>query len=130
MSEKAQQLIRDYLPGPLTVVLPRKQGAPPLWLTVSGGGKDPMIGVRMSSHPFAQELVSAFGGPIATTSANMHGLPSPYAAHEILEQWKDADSTACLLIDHGALPRAQPSTVIAVRGSHITVLRQGALHVV
>jgi L-threonylcarbamoyladenylate synthase len=84
--------------------------------------------VRISSHPFALALVEAFGGPIATTSANRHGMPSPYSPEEILQQWKGTASEV-LLVDHGRLAVAPPSTVVQVVGSGLTVLRQGALHV-
>ncbi|MBP9851051.1 MAG: L-threonylcarbamoyladenylate synthase, partial [Candidatus Peribacteraceae bacterium] len=69
VSPKAEELFRKHLPGPLTIVLPKKNGAPPLWLTASGGGEDAWIGVRISSHPFAARLAEAYGKPIATTSA-------------------------------------------------------------
>ena len=128
ISPKARELMSAHLPGPLTLVLPRKTSARPLWLSLSGGGTDPMIGVRISNHPFAAQLVQTFAGPIATTSANMHGLPSPYTPEEILAQWKDTHSEA-LLLDHGSLDIAPPSTVVQVVGSGLTVLRQGALHV-
>lgn len=127
VSPKAEELFAKYLPGPLTIVLSKKKGAPPIWLTAAGNGTDAQIGVRISSHPFAMKLAQTFGKPIATTSANVHGKPSPYSIAEIEAQWAGAPLVPELLIDAGTLPPADPSTVIRVAGDTITVLRQGSL---
>lgn len=127
VSLKAEELFAQYLPGPLTIVLSKKKSAPPIWLTAAGNGTDAQIGVRISSHPFAMKLAQTFGKPIATTSANVHGKPSPYSIAEIEAQWAGAPLVPELLIDAGTLPPADPSTVIRVAGDTITVLRQGAL---
>jgi len=130
VSRKAEELFLKHLPGPLTIVLPKRSGAPPLWITASGGGSDAWIGVRVSSHPFATTLAEAFGKPIATTSANIHGKPNPYSVQEIREQWTDMSVLPELIIDSGTLPESPPSTVVRVdREGGVTVLRQGALHI-
>lgn len=128
VSPKAEELFAKYLPGPLTIVLSKKKNAPPIWLTAEGGGNDGLVGVRISSHPFAMNLAKAFGKPIATTSANLHGKPNPYSVFEIEAQWEGALLVPELIIDAGTLPTTDPSTVIRVVGDTITVLRQGSLH--
>ncbi len=127
ISPKAQELFRAHLPGPLTIVLSKKKNAPPIWLTSEGAGTDALIGVRISSYPFAMKLAEAFGKPIATTSANLHGKPNPYAVSDIQMQWADALLLPDLIIDAGALPVADPSTVVRAVGDVVTVLRQGSV---
>lgn len=127
VSPKAEELFLKHLPGPLTIVLPKKNDAPPLWLTVSGGGNDAWVGVRISSHPFAAKLAESYGKPIATTSANLHRLPSPYSLADIRNQFLASLPLPELVIDSGILPVAPASTVVRVDGERITVLRQGKL---
>jgi len=127
ISPKAEELFQKYLPGPLTIVLSKKKNAPPIWLTSQGGGTDGLIGVRISSYPFAMKLAEAFDKPIATTSANLHGKPNPYSISDIESQWAGALLLPELLIDAGPLPIADPSTVIRISGNAVTVLRQGIL---
>lgn len=129
VSPKAEALIARHLPGPLTLVLPRKKDAPPLWLTAAGNGQDEWIGVRISSHPFAMDLATAFGKPVATTSANLHGKSNPYSVQDIESQWADSAPLPELVIDGGILPVAPPSTVIRVTGEEMQVLRQGELKI-
>lgn len=126
-SPRALQLAQKYFPGPLTLVLPKKQTAPPLWVTVGGEGVDAWIGVRISSHQWTEELGRSFGSPLATTSANIHGEANPYDAKILAERYKTLPLAPDLIIDSGVLPEALPSTVVRVDGETVTVLRQGAL---
>lgn len=132
-SPKALELAKKYLPGPLTLVLAMEADAscpmyvcPPLPIA-SRLSLPASVGIRISSHPFAQELALRFGKPIATTSANLHGHPNPYSPTDIMSQFMDAEFLPDLVIDSGVLPTAPASTVIAVDGEKLTVLRQGEL---
>ncbi len=87
------------------------------------------IGVRISSHPLAAELVRRFGSPIATTSANLHGKDNPYSVEDIQNQFAGSMPQPDLVLDSGVLPLAPPSTVVAVIGNEIKVLRQGSLKI-
>ncbi len=124
-SPRGDQIAEQYLPGPLTIVLPRRDSAPLLWVTPVHGGHDTMIGVRVSPHPIASELVSMFGWPIATTSANVHGQPNPYSLEEILSQFSSLSLQPDLILDSGTLPRTPPSTVVEVLDDRVRVLRAG-----
>lgn len=123
-SPKARELAEKCLPGPLTIVLPRRKDAPDLWLIVDGGGKDPWIGVRISSHPIARALAEAMKRPIATTSANLHGQGNPYTRQDIEKRLKDGPD---LFLYSGALPMCPVSTVVRVSDEDVLVLRQGSL---
>lgn len=126
-SPKARELAAKYLPGALALVLPRKADAPPLFVTASGGGMDPWIGVRVSSHPMAGLVASAAGAPLATTSANLHGEKEPYSVDDLRAQYEPQEFWPDLTIDSGTIPVVPPSTVVQVIGDELRVLRQGAL---
>lgn len=133
-SEKALSLAQMHLPGPLTLVLPRAQHSPlplyvcPLSLSPITSNLSPTIGVRISSHPFAQCLALAFGKPLVTTSANLHSAPNPYTLSELQSQYAGSAPLPDLVIDSGSLPEQPPSTIVEVVGDDVRVLRQGDIH--
>lgn len=128
-SPLARELVRKYLPGPLTLVLPVQLKTPTPIFVTADSEMPATIGVRISSHPVAQALVEGFGRPIATTSANLHGKPSPYSVAEIKAQWDLVAPTPKLIIDSGFLAIAEPSTVVQIERDCVTTLRQGTLHI-
>lgn len=130
-SEQALEIAGKYLPGPLTLVLSRKEDAPfplyvcPVSLLTTHHSLLTSIGLRLSSHPLAHALAEGFRTPLATTSANLHGLPNPYSLADIASQFHGRDHLPDLLIDSGALPVALPSTVAEVIGNRVRILRRG-----
>ncbi|MDO8649468.1 MAG: L-threonylcarbamoyladenylate synthase [Candidatus Peregrinibacteria bacterium] len=121
---QAEALAKN-LPGPLTLILHLRTDSPhPLFPTPNGGAT---IGVRVSSHPVAQALVERFGRPLTTTSANIHGNPSPYSEEEILEQYSAREPSPDLLLSSGTLPHILPSTVVNIAGEKAAILRHGPL---
>lgn len=72
------KLAKQFMPGPLTVILPRKSTIP----TAVTGGLD-TVAVRCPSHPVAHALIAAAGVPIAAPSANLSGRPSPTCAAHV-----------------------------------------------
>lgn len=123
-NEKAAELAAQYLPGPLTIILPLKPDAG-LFPTPAGGST---LGVRVSSHPHALALAKAFGGPLSTSSANIHGQPNPYSAEDIRMQFEHAAFTPDLVLDGGQLPQTPPSTIVDLANNGET-RRQGNLQV-
>jgi|TARA_Y100000310_G_scaffold341769_1_gene442000 L-threonylcarbamoyladenylate synthase len=113
-SSKARALAEKFLPGPLTLVVPKK------------GKEDETIGIRIPDHEFSLELVKAFGGPITATSANVSGEESKTTVQEILEQFGDKSQEIDMVVDHGKMP-GTPSTVAQVIDGNIVVLREGAI---
>lgn len=108
-NDEADSLAAKHLPGPLTIILPLQSDAPyRLYTTPTSGER---VGVRISSHPVAQELVHAFGRPISTTSANIHGRPPTYDPEEIAAQFSDI-AMDLVLLNAGSLPIAPPSTIL------------------
>lgn len=117
-NERAEELAIG-LPGPLTIVLPLRATAK-LFPTPHGGAT---IGIRVSPHPTARALVTEFGSPISTTSANIHGKPNPYSAADIVKQFAGLPDLLDLILDDGVLPSTPPSTVIDLTRGEGEILR-------
>ncbi len=142
-NERAEELAGQYLPGPLTIILPMQDAAPkqlhPSADSAISDIRSPQdgnqtsdighrtIGIRISSSPIAQSLVEAFGSPLSTTSANVHGKPNPYSAQDIANQFSDQPIKPDLIIDSGVLPQNPPSTVVDLSGSDQQIRRQGGV---
>lgn len=127
-NEDALKIAVQHLPGPLTIILPiKEQYQSSLFPTPDDLNKT--IGVRISSHPFAHELINAFGSPLSTTSANLHGQPNPYSADDLRSQYGDRSEQPDLIIDSGQLPQNDSSTVIDASGKDIRVLRKGTIDI-
>ena len=92
--EIALKLAARFWPGPLTLVVPKH---PALSATVSAG---PTIGVRIPNHPLARALLR-MAGPMAVTSANISGQPSPTTAIEVFAQ---LGGRIALILDGGVTP--------------------------
>lgn len=115
----AWQLARRHWPGPLTLVLARRPD-----LVWELGAPTATIGLRCPDHDFVRALASRVG-PLATTSANRHGAPTPLEATAAAESLL---GPVDLVVDGGRLS-GTPSTVVAVASDQIEILRQGVLHV-
>jgi L-threonylcarbamoyladenylate synthase len=81
------------------------------------------VGVRVPDHATARALLQA-AGPMAVTSANLSGAPSPCTASEVLEQ---LGGRIALILDGGRTPGGVPSTVVDCLGADPKILRQGPI---
>ena len=118
-NEYYYKLARAFMPGPLTVILPKKDSIP---YSVTGGLDT--VAVRCPSHPIARALISASGLPIAAPSANVSGRPSPTCARFVIE---DMDGRVDMIIDGGECEIGLESTIIKLDGGKATLLRPGAI---
>ena len=117
LDEKAQRLAGRFLPGPLTLVL-RKRDLPEI--LTSGL---PKVGVRIPADHRALELIERFGKPVTATSANITEEIPPITVEEVLEQLTGVD----LILDGGPLdPSRVPSTIVDMVGEP-KVLREGRI---
>lgn len=112
-------LMERFWPGPLTLVFPAAHSLPEM-LTGSRG----TIGVRVSSHPVAQQLVKAFGQPVTATSANFSGQPAAVAADGVFAQ---LGPEVDVVLDGGLTPGGQGSTLLGYREGKIRLLRAGVI---
>lgn len=115
----ARTLATKFWPGPLTLILKRSAKAGD-FVT---GGQD-TIGLRVPSHPVAQELLRAFGGGIAAPSANRHGKVSPTTAAHVREDLgKDVEQ----VLDGGPSEVGIESTIVDLSGGKAVLLRPGGI---
>jgi L-threonylcarbamoyladenylate synthase len=119
ISDETLLLLDRYWPGPLSVVVAARAGMPSL---VTGPGET--IGVRLPNHPLAIEVIAKAGGAIACTSANRSSEAPARTADEVAETIGDGLD---LILDGGRTPGGVASTVLAVEGDTIRVLREGAI---
>ncbi len=122
LDSAAEHLAGRYWPGPLTLVVPRRNG-----FAVDLGGPPSArqtVGVRLPDHPLVQELCRELG-PLAVTSANLHGALPATTALEVMEAFARSDGIAVIL--DGGLCDGSPSTVVECRGPAFRCLREGAI---
>lgn len=113
------RLAEQFMPGPLTVILPKKDTIP---YSVTGGLDT--VAVRCPSHPVARALIAAAGVPIAAPSANLSGKPSPTTAEHVV---CDMMGRVDMVIDGGESEIGLESTIISLNGESATLLRPGAI---
>jgi L-threonylcarbamoyladenylate synthase len=116
---QAWSLLQIFWPGDLTVVLPKNPALPD---DVTAGEKT--VAVRVPDHPVCRELVIQVGRPLAVTSANLSGQPTPTTAQAVAAQLR---GRLPLILDGGPSPTTQPSTIIDLSVSPPRLLRQGRL---
>lgn len=119
VNEKARDLIKKFLPGALTIILPRKN------LPSFFNPGHETIGIRVPDNDFCISLSREFVKPLVTTSANISGKPSPYSVEEIEDQFADSELKPDLVIDGGILSQNKPSTIVKIFGDKVEILRQG-----
>ncbi len=114
------KLARQFMPGPLTVILKKKDIIP---AEVTAGGAT--VGVRCPAHPAARDLIRLAGVPIAAPSANLSGSPSPTAFEHCV---RDMTGRVDAIIDGGECEVGLESTVVLLTGEDsLKILRPGAV---
>ncbi len=118
-----ERLARAFMPGPLTVILPKGENVP----SSTTGGLD-TVAVRCPSHPVAHALIAAAGVPIAAPSANLSGKPSPTEAGHVIH---DLDGRVDMILDGGSSEIGLESTIVKIdedaEGPYLTLLRPGGI---
>jgi L-threonylcarbamoyladenylate synthase len=113
----ALRIAERFWPGPLTLVVPRAACVPD---EVTAGGAT--VAVRVPDHAMARDLIRAAGAPLATTSANLSGQPSPITAEEVAAQ---LGGRIAMILDGGRCPGGVASTVVDMTGPAPVILRPG-----
>ncbi|MBV7394721.1 L-threonylcarbamoyladenylate synthase [Mameliella sediminis] len=119
-SAEAEALARAFWPGPLTLVLPLRDGAPVSRLVTAGLDS---LAIRLPAAPVAQGLLRAFGGPVAAPSANRSGQISPTRANHVLNDLGDRIEA---VVDGGPCTVGLESTILGLTGTP-TLLRPGGV---
>lgn len=118
----ARNLAQAFWPGPLTLVLPLREGAGISPLVTAGLET---VAVRVPAHPLAQRLLRAFGGPLAAPSANPSGRVSPTRAAHVLE---GLSGRIAAVLDGGPCAVGLESTIVLADPDPV-LLRPGGLPV-
>ncbi|MBN1134690.1 MAG: threonylcarbamoyl-AMP synthase [Methanosarcinaceae archaeon] len=115
----ATGLMDAFWPGPLTLVLKRKNVVP----DITTGGLD-TVAIRMPDNHISLELIREAGTPIAAPSANVSGRPSPTDAEHVIA---DLAGRINAVIDDGSVKIGVESTVVDVTGDIPVILRPGGI---
>ena len=119
VNDQALRLMDAFWPGPLTIILPKKEAVP---MAVTAGLDT--VAVRMPGHPVALAMLKECGLPIAAPSANRSGKPSPTTARHVLT---DMDGRIPLILDGGESDVGLESTVVSLVGDKPCILRPGGV---
>jgi len=113
--EVAMELIAS-MSDPLTIIYPKAKKLPKNVTATDGS-----IGIRIPRHDFCQQMISAFGKPVSSTSANISGAPIPFSLRGVSDEIKSAvDYVAD--VEHQTSTRPTPSTIIKIDS-------QGEIHI-
>lgn len=118
--DAASVLMQAFWPGPLTLILPLRQGA--VSTAVTRGMST--IGVRMPNHEVALQLLRLADVPVAAPSANLSGKPSPATAEQVAA---DLDGRIAAIVSGGTCKIGEASTIVDVTADIPIILRQGAV---
>ncbi len=122
-SDQARALAEEHWPGPLTLVVPLKTGAKIASLVTAGLTT---VALRVPAHPAMQALLLAVGRPLAAPSANASGSISATRAVHVM---KSLGGRIPLIVDAGPSQRGIESTIVAVTGGALRLLRRGPVEV-
>lgn len=121
VDEISKKLMERFWPGPLTLVLPKKEIVP----NITTAGLD-TVALRMPANKIALKLIEYSSTPIAAPSANPFGYVSPTNALQVAEMLGDRVD---LILDGGKTTFGVESTIIMVKEGKVFLLRPGALPV-
>lgn len=117
----AERLAGEFWPGPLTLILPRRQNSPVSMLVSAGGDT---IALRAPAHPVAEALLRKTGLPVAAPSANPAGRVSPTTAAHVIQ---GLGHRVDIVIDGGSAAIGVESTVLDLSTPSPRLLRPGGL---
>ena len=117
----AHQLAEAFWPGPLTLVVPRRDASPVSRLATAGLDS---VGLRLPSHPVAQALLQLTGRPVAAPSANPSGRLSPTSAYHVVGA---LGGRIAAVLDGGATAIGVESTIVACLDGEPALLRPGGV---
>ncbi|MBQ7704624.1 MAG: threonylcarbamoyl-AMP synthase [Selenomonadaceae bacterium] len=121
ISLTAEKLIERFLPGPLTIILPKKKIVPDF---VTCNSKS--VGVRFPNNTIAQDLIKFAGVPLAAPSANISGKNPPTTAQEVFE---NLGGKLEIILDGGECEVGISSTIVDISAGDLKILRQGKISV-
>ena len=117
IDERADKLIRKYMPGQFTIIVKAKEGLPS-WVV----SKEGYVGMRVPDDEFVKTLINEVGKPLLVPSANRSGEKPLNNSNDVLKIFSnDVD-----VIIEGESKSAVPSTIVLI-GSTVEVIREGLI---
>lgn len=118
INEKQEVFLRSNWPGAVTVVLQGKTGLSPFVY------KNNTIAMREPDYSLVLEIINAFGGPLAQTSANISDNGATTKIKEVLENLKGRKYQPDIIVEAGDLQENKPSTIIDLTENKNKILRK------
>lgn len=119
INSTADNLYKNFLPGPITVVSKSKHIANKLLESETG-----TLGIRISNHVIPRQIIKSIGKGITATSANVSGGKVPYQINDVLNNISNKRTQMLdIIIDYGKLPKRPPTIVIDTTLETPTILR-------
>lgn len=115
----AEKLAEKFWPGPLSMVLPKKETIDPI---ITAGLET--VALRIPGHDLLLSLISKLNMPLAAPSANPFGYISPTTAKHVNDQ---LGGQIAMILDGGPAKIGLESTIVEVKGNHLVVLRAGGI---
>jgi L-threonylcarbamoyladenylate synthase len=119
VNEEILNVLKHFMPGPFTVLLPKKMNVPDL--LTAGSNK---VAVRIPAHELTQQLLAAVQFPLAAPSANPSGYISPVSAQHVYE---GLNGKIAYILDGGECTVGIESTIAEIQNNEIIVHRLGGL---
>ena len=123
-SEKALELAKKYLPGALTLIVPRTDKLPE-WIN---SGLD-SVGIRIPADESSLQMVRELGNPITTTSCNVSGEKVCESVDEVIGMFGNYMESGDVVLAFEERSSQKVSTVVKVDGDKVRVLRQGEVEI-
>ncbi len=121
-NEAAYFLAARYLPGALTLVLPKKDTIPAMLVA----GLD-SVGIRIPDNRVILRLAEITRLPLTVTSANISGKPGTYSVAEVAAQLGENIQLVAMILDQGPLKIREVSTIVDLSTSPPQLIRQGLI---
>ena len=118
-NEIEEKIIKNFMPGPLTIILKKKNG---MFDYISSGKNT--IGIRIPDNNIIMGILKKAQLPVVAPSANISGMPSGIILEDIL---KDFDGKVDICINGGKARLSEPSTIVQVVDNKPVILRQGKI---
>lgn len=120
----SRTIVEKFWPGPLTLLLPRKNSLPDLFN--KGANK---VALRVSSSPFVKLMFDYLDEPITTTSFNLSGKEPMYSLEfeRIKNDFSEDVLNSVVFFDVGELTKELPSTIVEVENGELKLVREGGL---
>jgi L-threonylcarbamoyladenylate synthase len=122
LSDAARFLAAHYLPGALTLVLPKKDTIPAALVA----GLD-TVGIRVPDNRVMLRLAEITGRPLTATSANISGRPATYSVEEVTAQLGENLQLVAMVLDQGPLKIREVSTIVDLSVTPPQLIRQGRI---